>query len=120
MPSLRKAAALSSGRHQPSAESYQATVADDLAGTTVTAESLLAELAAARQSRGGQPRSRPADSEKPRRSGSFLGRTFACACVAMILLTLVCMSPLRDYVPSPLRDHVDRITHFALASLKAR
>jgi len=87
---------------------------------TVTAESLLAELAAARQSRGGQPRSRPADSEKPRRSGSFLGRTFACACVAMILLTLVCMSPLRDYVPSPLRDHVDRITHFALASLKAR
>jgi hypothetical protein len=86
----------------------------------ITGESLLAELAAARQSGGGQPASRSADPETPQRSGSFLTRAFAFAGVAVILLTLVCMSPLRDYVPSPLRDQVDRITHFALASLGVR
>ena len=115
---------------------YQASMADELAGTvehllntryaaarlaeeipsrrvvqTITGESLLAELAAARQSRGDQPASRSADPETPRRSGSFLGRVFAFGCVAVILLTLVCLSPFRDYVPSPLRDQVDRITH---------
>src|SRR5258707_2577465 len=115
---------------------YQASMADELAGTvehllntryaaarlaeeipsrrvvqTITGESLLAELAAARQSRGDQPASRSADPETPRRSGSFLGRVFAFGGVAVILLTLVCLSPFRDYVPSPLRDQVDRVTH---------
>lgn len=150
MPSPRKAAALSSGllvRQQPSAESYQAAAADDLAGAVehvlnsrysatrvteeptprprgimqpVTSESLLAELAAARQSGGDRPRSRSADQEKPRQSGSFLGRTFAFGCVAVILLTLACMSPFREYVPSPLRDSVDSITQFAQARINAR
>lgn len=122
---------------------YQASMADELASTvehllstryaaarlaeevpsrrvvhTITDESLLAELAAARQS-GASHRasSRSDDSEMPRRSGSLLGRVFAFGCVAVILLTLGCLSPFRDYVPSPLRDHVDRITHFALARL---
>jgi len=82
---------------------------------TITGESLLAELAAAKESRTDQPQRRAP--ETARRSGSFLGRAFACGCVAVILLTLVCMSPFRDYVPSPLRDRVDRIAQFAQAIL---
>jgi hypothetical protein len=150
MPRTRKVAELSSSllvRHPPSAESYQAAVADDLASTvehllnsrysgtrmtqepssrprmaqTITDESLLAELAAARRSGGDRRGSlRTADSAMQRRSSSFLGRAFAGGCVAIILLTLVCMSPFRDYVPSPLREPVDRVTQFALATLKAR
>ncbi len=139
MRSSRKVAALSSSllvREQASAASYQAAVADDLAGTvehvlnsrysgtrieepssrprgvvqTITGESLLAELAAARADQP-QRASRSGDSETPRRSGSFLGRVFAFGCVAVVLLTLVCLSPFRDYVPSPLRYQVDRVTH---------
>jgi hypothetical protein len=134
MPSPRKVAALSSGllvRQQASAESYQAAVADDLAGTVehvlntryagarltqqtasrphpvaqvVTSESLLAELAAARQSTPSQPRA--IDSATPRRSGSRPARVFAFVAFAMIVYALLMKSPWRDQVPS-----IDRIAH---------
>jgi hypothetical protein len=132
MPSSTKVAALSSGllaRQQPSADSYQAAVADDLASTVehvlntryavgrlteqtasklhavaqvVTSDSLLAELAEARQS---TPREPPAaESAAPRKSGSPLLRLFAFVGVAMIVYALILKSPWRDQVPS-----IDRI-----------
>jgi hypothetical protein len=79
---------------------------------TVTSESLLAELAAARQAQGYQPTSRAAEPEPPRRSGLSLGKILALGGVAVILLVFACLSPFRDYVPSPLRDQVDRAAHF--------
>jgi hypothetical protein len=114
---------------------FQASIADELASTvehllatryaavrlaeegpskrvvqTITSESLLAELAAARQGQGYQPVSKVADTEPPRRSVSPVVRLMALGCVGVILLTLVCLSPFREYVPLPLRDQVDRIT----------
>lgn len=119
-------------------ETFQASIADELAGTvehllstryagerpaeeapakrvvqTVTAESLLAELATARQARGNEPAARAAEPEPPRRSGSPLARIVAFAAIAVVLLAFACLSPYRDYVPAPLREQVDR----ALASL---
>jgi len=51
-------------------------------------DSLLAELAAARQSAGDQPQraaSTSTDSAAPQRSGGLLARVFAYGCIAMIL-----------------------------------
>jgi len=83
---------------------------------TVTSESLLAELAAARQAQGHQPVSRGAEPEPTQRSGSSIGKLFALGCIAVVVLVVACKSPLRDYVPSPLRDQVDS----ALARLNVR
>jgi hypothetical protein len=119
-------------------ETFQASIADELASTvehlistryaaerlaeeapakrvmqTVTSESLLAELAAARQARGNEPATRVAESKPPRRSGSPVVRIVAFGVIGIVLLIFVCLSPYRDHVPAPLRDQVDR----ALASL---
>ena len=78
----------------------------------VTVESLLAELAAAKQARGGQQVASPEGDPKTQpKSRSLAGRVFACVCAAIPLLVLVCMSPYRDYVPSPVRQQVDRVIH---------
>jgi hypothetical protein len=123
------------------AETFQASIADELTSTvehlistryaaerlaeeapakrvmqTVTADSLLAELAAARQARGNEPASRAAEPEPPRRSASPLVRIVAFGVIGIVLLVFACLSPYRDYVPAPLRDHVDR----ALTSLNVR
>lgn len=117
-------------QEQPSAGSYEAAVADDLAGTVehvlnsrysgarmseessprpraimqpVTSESLLAELAVARQSRPAEPRA--TEAETPRRSRSRALRLFAFVGFAMIAHALLMKSPWRDQVPS-----IDRIT----------
>jgi hypothetical protein len=122
-------------------ETFQASIADELASTvehllstryaaerlaeeapakrvvqTVTSESLLDELAVARQARGNEPATRAAEPEPPRRSASPLIRIVAFGVVGIVLLVLVCLSPYRDYVPTPLRDQVDR----ALARLHVR
>jgi hypothetical protein len=132
MPSSGKLAELRSGllvRNQPSAESYQAAAADDLAETVehvlntryavgrlterttpklhavaqvVTSDSLLAELAEARQSTPREPR--VVESEVQKKSGSPLLRLFAFVGVAMIAYALLLKSPWRDQVPS-----IDRI-----------
>jgi hypothetical protein len=113
-------------------ETFKASVADELASTvehllstryaverlaeeapakrvvqTVTSESLLAELAEARQARGNEPASRVAEPEPSRRSGSPLVRLVAFGGIGIVLLVFACMSPFRDYVPSPVRDQVD-------------
>ena len=113
---------------------FQAAVADELASTvehllttryaaervaeesqpkrvlqTVTAESLLAELAAAKAARRDQPSSPAPDPKTARRSGSSAGRLFVLGLIAVVLLVMACRSPLKDYVPSPLRDQVDRV-----------
>jgi hypothetical protein len=132
MPSSRKTAALSSGlvvRHQSAAQSHQAAVADELASVvehvlstryagarlteqaearprgvaqTVTSDTLLAELAVARQSTPREPRA--AESAAPKKSGSPLLRLFAFVGVAMIVYALLLRSPWHDQVPS-----IDRI-----------
>lgn len=134
MPSPRKVAALSSGllvRQQASGESYEAAVADDLAATVehvlstryagarptdqtasrphgvaqaITSESLLAELAAARQANPREPRA--ADSAPSPKSGSPLLRLFAFAGVATIGYGLLMKSPWHDQIPS-----LERIVH---------
>src|SRR5689334_16200830 len=119
-------------------ETFQASVADELASTVehllstryaaerlaeeapakrvmqaVTSDTLLAELAAARQARGAEPATPAAEPEPERRSRSPLVRIVAFGVIGIVLLVFVCLSPYRDYVPAPLRDQVDR----ALASL---
>lgn len=71
---------------------------------TVTSESLLAELAAARKSGPAEPRAVVA--EEPRRARSPALRLFAVVGVAMIVYALLMKSPWRDQLPSP-----DRIAH---------
>ena len=113
---------------------FQASMADELASTVehllttryagerlaeetqpkrmvpaVTAESLLAELATAKAARGGQPSSIAPDPATPRRSGSSIGKLLVLGCVAVVLVVVACRSPLRDYMPSPLRDQVDSV-----------
>jgi hypothetical protein len=130
MSSLRKVAALSAGlldRQQASAESHQAAAAGDLASTvehvlssryadarateqtvskpqfvaqTITAESLLAEIAVARQSRPAEP----AAAETPQRSRSPALLLFGFAGFAMVLYGFLLKSPWHNQVPS-----IDRI-----------
>lgn len=127
----RKVAGLSSSlavQEQPEAESYEAAVAEDLAGTVehilnsrysgtrapeepakpraamreITSDSLLAELAAAREA---NPRQHHvAEPEKAPRKRSPALRLFAFIGFAMIGYGFLLKSPWRDQVPS-----VDRI-----------
>jgi hypothetical protein len=69
---------------------------------TITSESLMVELAAARQSRPAAPRT--AEPETPRRPSPAL-RVFAVIGFVMIAYALLMKSPWRDQVPS-----IDRIT----------
>ena len=134
----RKVAGLSSSlpvEEQPQAESYEAAIADDLAGTVehvlnsrysgtrapeapakpraamreITSESLLAELAAARQA---NPRQhRVAEPEKAPRKRSPALALFAFIGIAMIGYALLLKSPWHDQVPSP--DSIVQLLHLA-------
>ena len=61
----------------------------------ITAESLMAELAAARQSGAAQQwvPSRPEESETPQKSGSVFDRTLVFGAVAVGLFALLTVSP---------------------------
>ncbi len=77
---------------------------------TVTAESLMAELAAAKQSGAGQHwvQSAPEKSETPQHSGSAFDRALVYGAVAVGLFALLTMSPWRDRLPG-----IERINQFA-------
>ena len=73
----------------------------------ITAESLLAELAAARQSGADQwVPSRPEEAETPRKSGSVFDQALVFGALAVGLFALLTMSPWRDRVPQ-----IERITN---------
>jgi hypothetical protein len=78
-------------------------------GSAVTADSLMAELAAARQARSSDhdnARQLPKSSRVPRKAASLLDRLFAVGGIALVLFALLALSPWRDSLPLP------SITHF--------
>ena len=79
-----------------------------LVATAVTADSLMAELAQARQSQSEQnkPKSSRRSSRAPKKARSLLDRAFAFGGLALILFALLVLSPWRDSLLSP------SITHF--------
>jgi hypothetical protein len=79
-----------------------------LVATAVTGDSLMAELAQARQSRSEQsePKSSRRSSRGPKKAPSFLDRAFTFGGLALILFALLALSPWRDSFLSP------SITHF--------
>jgi hypothetical protein len=74
-----------------------------LVTTEVTADSLIAELALARQSRSGESEPAPSrqSSRAPKKPMSLLDRVFALGGVALVLFALLALSPWRDSVLSP-------------------
>ncbi len=67
---------------------------------TVSAESLLAELAAARRAgAGGHLAPSPEEPETRRKSGSAFGRLLVFGAVAVVLFVVITMSSLRNRVP---------------------
>jgi hypothetical protein len=74
-----------------------------LVTTEVTADSLIAELALARQSRSGESKPAPSrqSSRAPKKPMSLLDRAFALGGVALVLFALLALSPWRDSVLSP-------------------
>ncbi len=76
---------------------------------TITAESLLAELAAAKQS-GASPhwvQPGPEKSETPRKSSSAFDRALVYGAVVVGLFALLTVSPWRDRIPA-----IERVTQF--------
>jgi len=78
-----------------------------LAATAVTGDSLMAELALARQSRSEQnaPASPRRSSRGPKKAPSFLDRAFTFGGLALILFALLVLSPWRDSFLSPSIAH---------------
>jgi hypothetical protein len=78
-----------------------------LVTTEVTADSLIAELSLARQSRSGESKPAPSrqSSRAPKKPMSLLDRAFALGGVALVLFALLALSPWRDSVLSPSLTH---------------
>ena len=75
--------------------------------TAVTADSLLAELAEARQSRSGEkkPAAARRSPQAPKKPMSLLDRAFAFGGIALVLFALLVLSPWRDSFLSPSISH---------------
>jgi hypothetical protein len=90
-------------RYATGRPAQDATPQPRLAATEVTADSLIAELTLARQSRSDHSKAAPSrqSSRAPKKPASLLDRAFAFGGFALVLFALLVLSPWRDSVLSP-------------------